>query len=119
LTYRVKCGVEPYYLYFVLKSHLVLNQVIDITSGLTHPRIDPALVDEVAIPIADTTAQKRVGHLVKGALSLKHRSMLLVEEAKADVEALIEGTLDVDAILAGKLKAPTAEDIPELAEDEA
>ena len=40
-------------------------------------------------------------------------------EAKADVEALIEGTLDVEAILAGTVKAPTADDIPELAEDDA
>jgi hypothetical protein len=29
---------------------------------------------------------------------------------------LIEGTLDVQAILAGTLKAPTTDDIPELAE---
>ena len=40
-----------------------------------------------------------------------------MDQAKADVEALIEGTLDVEAILAGTLKAPTAEDIPDLAED--
>ena len=45
--------------------------------------------------------------------------MDLVNRAKADVEALVEGTLDVDAILAGKLEAPTAKDIPELVTREA
>jgi hypothetical protein len=44
------------------------------------------------------------------------QATLLVEDAKADVEALIEGTLDVEAILAGTVKAATADDIPELAE---
>jgi hypothetical protein len=32
-------------------------------------------------------------------------------ESKSIVEALIEGKLDTDAILSGKLKAPTWEDI--------
>ena len=50
---------------------------------------------------------------------LRRRGDPRVEQAKADVEALIEGTLDVQAILAGTVKAPTADDIPELAEDDA
>lgn len=45
------------------------------------------------------------------------RATLLVGEAKADVEALLEGDLDVEAILRGKLMAPTADDIPSLAEE--
>jgi type I restriction enzyme S subunit len=117
VTYRAKAGVDPYYLFFVLKSPLVLNQVIDITSGSTHPRVDPDLIDDVLVPMAEAAVQKRIGRLARAALELMRRATLLVEEAKADVEALIEGTLDVEAILAGTLKAPTADDIPELAED--
>ena len=117
VTYRAKPGVDPYYVFFVLKSPLVLNQVIDITSGSTHPRVDPELIDDVLVPMAEASAQKRIGRLARAALELMRRSTLLVEEAKADVEALIEGTLDVQAILAGTLKAPTADDIPELSEN--
>lgn len=117
VTYRAKAGVDPYYLFFVLKSPLVLNQVIDITSGSTHPRVDPDLIDDVLVPMAEAAVQKRIGRLARAALELMRRATLLVEEAKADVEALIEGTLDVEAILAGTLKAPSADEIPELAED--
>jgi type I restriction enzyme S subunit len=117
VTYRAKPGVDPYYVFFVLKSPLVLNQVIDITSGSTHPRVDPGLIDDVLVPMAEEAVQKRIGELARTALELMRRATLLVEEAKADVEALIEGTLDVQAILAGTLKASTADDIPELAED--
>lgn len=119
VTYRARAGVDPYYVFFVLKSPLVLNQVIDITSGSTHPRVDPDLIDDVLVPMAEASVQKRIGRLARAALELMRRATLLVEEAKADVEALIEGTLDVEAILAGTLKAPTADDIPELAEDDA
>lgn len=117
VTYRAKPGVAPYYLFFVLKSPLVLSQVIDITSGSTHPRVAPDLIDDVLVPLAEAAVQKRIGRFARAALELMRRATLLVEEAKADVEALIEGTLDVQAILAGTLKAPTADDIPDLAED--
>ncbi|MEU8091703.1 restriction endonuclease subunit S domain-containing protein [Micromonospora chalcea] len=117
VTYRAKPGVDPYYVFFVLKSPLVLNQVIDITSGSTHPRVAPDLIDDVLVPLAEAPVQKRIGRLARVALELRRRATLLVEDAKADVEALIEGTLDVQAILSGTVKAPTADDIPELAED--
>jgi type I restriction enzyme S subunit len=117
VTYRAKPGVDPYYVFFVLKSPLVLNQVIDITSGSTHPRVDPNLIDDVLVPMAETSTQEQIGRLARAALELMRRAALLVEEANTDVEALIEGTLEVPAILAGTLTAPTADDIPELAED--
>jgi len=37
----------------------------------------------------------------------------LIFEAKSDIEALIEGTLDTNAILSSKLKSPTWEAINE------
>lgn len=119
VTYRARPGVDPYYVFFVLKSPLVLNQVIDITSGSTHPRVDPNLIDDVLVPLAEAPVQTRIGQLARAALALMRRATLLVEDAKADVEALIEGSLDAQAILSGTLKAPTADDIPELAEDDA
>lgn len=117
VTYRVKTGVDPFYLFFVLKSPLVLNQVIDVTSGSTHPRVDPDLVDGVLVPLAQSSTQKRIGAFIRASLETMRRATLLVGEAKADVEALLEGDLDVDAILRGKLKAPTADDGPSLAEE--
>ena len=119
VTYRVKTGVDvdPFYLFFVLKSPLVLNQVIDITSGSTHPRVDPGLIDAVLVPLVQTSTQKRIGESIQTSLETMRRATLLVGEAKADVEALLEGDLNVDAILRGRVKAPTADDVPSLAEE--
>ena len=118
VTYRAKAGVDAFYLFFVLKSPLVLNQIIDITSGSTHPRVDPDLIDDVLVPLAESSTQKRIGMSTQASLDLMRRATLLVDEAKTDVEALLEGTLDVDAILTGRVQPPTAEDIPELTEDD-
>ena len=118
VTYRAKAGVDPFYLFFVLKSPLVLNQIIDITSGSTHPRVDPDLIDQALVPMARSSTQKRIGISTRSSLELMRRATLLIDEAKADVEALIEGTIDVDDVLAGRVTAPTMEDIPELTEDD-
>lgn len=116
VTYRTKPGVDPYYVFLVLKSPLVLNQVIDITSGSTHPRVDPDLIDEVLVPLVEPSTQMKIGSSVRSALELMRRATLLVNEAKADVEALIKGNLDIDAIASGRIKPPTAASIAELSE---
>ena len=118
VTYRAQAGVDPFYLFFVLKSLLVLNQVIDITSGSTHPRVDPDFIDDLLVPLPESSTQKRIGISTQTSLQLMRRATLLVDEAKADVDALLDSTLDVDAILARKVKAPTADDIPELTDDD-
>ncbi len=53
-------------------------------------------------------------HLLEGlednfrtACVLMEKARALVDEAKADVEALVDGTLDIPAILSGRLAAPT------------
>jgi type I restriction enzyme S subunit len=116
VTYRTKPDVDPYYVYLVLKSPLVLNQVIDITSGSTHPRVDPDLIDDVLVPVVETSAQRKIGLSVRSALELMRRATLLVDEAKVDVEALVEGTLDIEGILSGRIRPPTSASVAELAE---
>jgi len=111
VTYRAREGVDPHTLFFILKSPLVLNQVIKITSGSTHPRVAPDLIDDVAIPLVPSDARDAISSSTRSALALLHRATQLVAEAKTDVEALIEGTLDTDAIIAGRLKPPTAEEV--------
>jgi len=119
VTYRMKPGADPYYVYFVLKSPLVLNQVIDITSGSTHPRVDPDLIDDVLVPLAEPSTQGRIGRAVSAALELMRRATMLVDEAKADVESLIDGTFDIEGLTRGLIKPPTSADVAELLEDTA
>jgi type I restriction enzyme, S subunit len=111
VIYRAYEGIDPYFLFFVLKSPLVFNQVLNITSGLTHPRVDPDLIDEVLIPLPAEPIQTNLSRYAKDCLKLLYKASTLVSAAKADVEDLIEGTLDTDAILSGKVKPPTWEAI--------
>jgi hypothetical protein len=75
-------------------------------------------IETIPIPLVPREVQARISAASRRAEALRFLGVALVREAKADVEALIEGTLDVQAIIDGTLKAPTADDIPELAEDD-
>ncbi|GIK36924.1 MAG: hypothetical protein BroJett011_07570 [Chloroflexota bacterium] len=111
LAYETKPKYDPYYIYYIVKCPLTLYQVLDITSGATHPRVDPENVDEVVIPICDDDTQQQIANLTRECLWLLYRAKDLVAEAKSDVEKLIEGKLDTEGIMAGRLKAPTWEGI--------
>jgi type I restriction enzyme, S subunit len=106
------------WLAFFLNTELGKALQFRIAYGAVQPQIGQ---DELLrLPVPRLKAEVRRA-LVRGFLSrsaLRAHARRLVNEAKADVEALIEGTLDVQAILAGTVKAPTADDIPELAGDD-
>ena len=69
------------------------------------------MIDQVIIPFAKDSLQDEIGALCKQSLRLLSMANEYVLDAKSNVEALIEGKLDTAAILSGKLKAPTWEDI--------
>jgi hypothetical protein len=79
----------------------------------------PEDIGAFLIPVFGAKDQAYVGERIVRHQVLNELAVDLVNEARADVEALIEGTLDVQGILSGTVKAPTADDIPELAEDNA
>jgi hypothetical protein len=63
------------------------------------------------VPVVEETDQ--LGESMKRRQLLAKEASRLITEAKTDVEALIEGTLDIDAILSGKVKPPTWETVTE------
>jgi len=105
------------WLAFFLNTELGKALQFRIAYGAVQPQIGQ---DELLrLPVPRLKAEVRRA-LVRGFLSrsaLRAHARRLANEAKADVEGLIDGTLDVQAILAGTFKPPTAHDIPELAED--
>ncbi|MEV7031703.1 hypothetical protein AB0N99_15930 [Streptomyces sp. NPDC093272] len=105
------------WLAFFLNTELGKALQFRIAYGAVQPQIGQ---DELLrLPVPRLKAEVRRA-LVRGFLlrsALRAHARRLVNEAKADIEALIEGTLDVQAILSRTVKAPTADDIPELAED--
>ena len=77
---------------------------------MTSP-LAPELIDDVVVPLVPPPDRAAIAASARSALVLTHRATSLVEEAKADVEALIDGTLDTNAILSGKLKPPTEREV--------
>ncbi len=98
LVYRPQT-IDPYYLFFVIRSTLGLHQVIDVTAGSTHPRVDAAVVDQMLIPRLDESDEAKIGATVARAHSFWYESQELLPEAKRDVECLLDGTLDQRRLL--------------------
>jgi type I restriction enzyme S subunit len=111
LVYRTRKGGLSYYVFFVLRSNAVLFQIIDTTTGSTLPRVDPETVDDILVPMISHEQQVAIDRNVRHALDLRYQAAQLVKDAKSDVEALIEGRLDVGGIVAGRVKPPTWDEI--------
>ena len=71
--------------------------------GSTLLRVDPGIVGDILVPIIPVEQQQVIDANVRQALAIRHRATQLVREAQADVEALIEGRLDVEGIVAGRV----------------
>lgn len=111
LVYRAHRSTLPYYVFFVVKSNLGLYQIIDVTVGSTLPRVDPEIVDDILVPIIPIEQQQIIDANIHQVFALRYWATQLVREAKADVEALVEGRLDMDGIIAGRIKPPVWKDI--------
>jgi len=100
LVYRPnKDIINPYYLFFILKSYIGLYQVVDVTSGSTHPRVDAKVVDSIKIPRFGDVEEENIGNLVFTSLSYWYESQQLIPESITNIEALIDGTLNIDKLL--------------------
>ncbi|KOU07151.1 hypothetical protein ADK86_05365 [Streptomyces sp. NRRL F-5755] len=110
---------DAFFLLAVLRHPASTAQLMRCNTGSAYPAIEESVLPQIWIPGAKPGTRKSLGARELRRTTLLQTAVDLVDQAKADVEALIEGTLDVPAILAGTLKPPTADDIPELAEDDA
>lgn len=111
--------LHPGFLALYLNSVFGQMQNDRYSRGIRQRRVYPEDIGAFLMPVFGTKDQAYVGERIARHQVLNERAVDLVSEAKANVEALIEGTLDVQAILSGKRKAPTTDDIPELTEDDA
>jgi type I restriction enzyme S subunit len=107
---------DAFFLLAVLRHPASTAQLMRCNTGSAYPAIEESVLPQMWIPGAKPETRKSLGARELMRTTLLHTAVDLVNQAKADVEALIEGTLDVQAILAGTLEAPTADGIPELAE---
>lgn len=107
----------PHLVAGMLNSPLGQLQTTRYSKGIRQKELYSVDFVRFRFPKLSSQTCTRLERDLAASCRLVEEARVLMEQAKADVEALIEGTLDVEAILAGTLKAPTADDIPELAED--
>ncbi|MCP3771571.1 MULTISPECIES: hypothetical protein [unclassified Streptomyces] len=107
----------PHLVAGMLNSPLGQLQTTRYSKGIRQKELYSVDFVRFRFPKLSSQTCARLERDLAASCRLVEEARVLVEQAKADVEALIDGTLDEQAILAGTLKAPTANDIPELAED--
>jgi len=111
--YRARKGFSPFYLAFVWRSVYCLNQLEALTRGTSSSRRRLKEEDfaELLVPVLSSDDQALIARDEQQAVSFDTRAADLIREAKADVEALIKGRLDVEGIVAGRVRPPAWEDI--------
>lgn len=108
---RTRNRNDAYFLSQILKHPISIAQLMRWNTGSAYPAIEEDVVLKVWVPGAKANIRNELGTLEWQRHRLQEEGARLISEAKSDVEALIEGTLDTNAILSGKLKPPTWEDI--------
>lgn len=108
---RAKKEEDSFFLGLVLRTPVSIAQLMRWNTGSTYPAIEEDVVLRTWIPGAKIDVRMALGRSERQRRQLLRRAVELVTEAKADVEALIGGTLDTSAIVAGKLKPPAEREV--------
>jgi type I restriction enzyme S subunit len=104
-------ALHPGFLSLFLNSVFGQMQNDRYSRGIRQRRVYPEDIGAFLIPVLSRDDQAFIGDRVVRYQALSERAVDLVNEAKADVKALIEGALDTKAILSGRLKPPTEEEV--------
>ncbi len=93
--------LHPGFLALYLNSVFGHMQNDRYSRGIRQRRVYPEDIGSFLVPVLSTKDQTYIGERIIRHHLLNEAAVDLVNEAKADVEALLEGTLDVDAVLTG------------------
>jgi restriction endonuclease S subunit len=107
----LKDGWDSDYVALFLNSPFGRFQFDRLATGTTMKGINHENLAEVGVPTLTFEAQKVIGASVRKFMFLKEKANHLITEAKTNVEALIEGRLDVEGINAGQVQPPSWEEV--------
>jgi restriction endonuclease S subunit len=83
------------FLFYVLRTNFVLNQMIQRSTGGNYPAITLQELKKVQVPVANIKTQqsiiKEVQSCVNKAADLKKQALFTINKAKADVENILFG----------------------------
>ncbi|ANB60642.1 restriction endonuclease subunit S [Anoxybacteroides amylolyticum] len=98
---RLKKDINPYYLKLVLNSELIKVQISYFLSGIAQPHINQEYIKQLEIPLLKKDIELEIGQKVQKYEINILKSKKLIQEAKQDVEDLIEGKFDESKISEG------------------
>lgn len=91
-------SINPYYVEAFLNSDQGRRQSVRLCKGSNQPDFHLEDIAKIKIPIPSIEKQNEIGDLMKRLEELKNRSKRLIQEAKKDVEDLIEGNFDMSKL---------------------
>lgn len=90
LRLRANDDINPYYLLLVLNHHLGQVQFNRWITGSTNGHLSPRDIRRVLVPRLTPEMESEIAALVEQSIVARHESEMLLEQAKARVEQLIE-----------------------------
>lgn len=96
---RFEESCNPYFMTLLLRSKYIQNQlryIIKGTTGITF--VIPNEILNILIPVVDIGIQSEIGLLFEKSLGCIKMSKQLIQEAKQEVEDLVEGNFDMSKI---------------------
>lgn len=108
---RANADFHPGYLCLFLNSIFGQMQSERYSRGSVQRRVYPDDIGSFCLPLLNGDEQTQIGRRVIQFQVLCEKAFEISNQAKKATDNLVKGQLDIDAILSGKLKAPTWEDI--------
>lgn len=94
ITLNNSCNVNPYYLSMYMNSYAGKISLERTSTQATVKYINNELLGDIEIPVINLEKQKEIEKKVLEYKDKKEKSEKLIQEAKQDVEDLIEGNFD-------------------------
>jgi restriction endonuclease S subunit len=91
---------NPYYIAAFLNSFWGKWQIERLQNGAVQQNINLQEIGRIIIPIISKENQDKIEELIKNYINKKRQSKQLIQEAKQDVEDLIEGNFDMSKVKA-------------------
>lgn len=95
---KLKKEVDEYFLEVFLNSDYGKNQSKRLCKGANQPDFHLEDIGELKIPILPIEMQKEIGNKMRKVEELKCNIRNLIQQAKQDIEDLIEGNFDISKI---------------------
>jgi type I restriction enzyme S subunit len=112
---KTRSKYEAHLLEWLLNHDVSTAQLMQWNTGSTYPAIEEDAVLRIRVPWPSGQIHDRLAEAARMRHKLLEAASGLVVEAKTDVEALIGGTFNSDAIINGHVKQPTYEDLMQAA----